>query len=143
MVLSGLALSGANRGLKGLVDENIDDGLLFSLEVLGLNLQGTRLVSLSACETGKGVTDYSEGVYGLVRAFRTAGARAVLMTLTKVGDLASREFMVEFYSRWLSSPEGTPPADALHETRIHFIGHKNPDFRKPEFWSPYVLVGGI
>lgn len=93
MVLSGLALAGANLGLKGLVDENGDDGLLYSLEVLSLNLQGTELVSLSACETGKGVTDYSEAVYGLVRAFRTAGARSVLMTLNSVEDWAARDFI--------------------------------------------------
>ncbi|MFP4349977.1 MAG: CHAT domain-containing protein, partial [Desulfococcaceae bacterium] len=138
MVLSGLALSGANLGLKGLVDPNGDDGLLYSLEALGLNLQGTELVSLSACETGKGVTDYSEGVYGLVRAFRTAGAKAVLMTLTPVGDRSSRDFMVKFYENWLTAPEGTTPAQALHETRLHFISQK----RDPAFWSPYVLVGG-
>ncbi|MCP4377153.1 MAG: CHAT domain-containing protein, partial [bacterium] len=77
MVLSGLALAGANQGLNGILDSNGDDGLLYSLEVLGLNLQGTELVSLSACETGKGVIDYSEGVYGLIRAFRTAGAKHV------------------------------------------------------------------
>jgi hypothetical protein len=57
MLLSGLALAGANLGLKDLIDENGDDGLLYSLEVLGLNLQGTELVSLSPCETGKGVVD--------------------------------------------------------------------------------------
>jgi CHAT domain-containing protein len=143
MVLSGLTLAGANLGLKGLMDENGDDGLLYSLEVLGLNLQGTELVSLSACETGQGVTDYSEGVYGLVRAFRTAGARSVLMTLSKVGDQPSRDFMVKFYETWLSAPEGTSPAEALHNTRIHFIKHTDPKYNDPSFWSPYVLVGGI
>ena len=74
-VLSGLAMANANRGLRGWTDENGEDGLLYALEVLGLNLQGTELVSLSACNTGKGVVDYSEGVYGLVRAFRTAGGK--------------------------------------------------------------------
>ncbi|MCP4379462.1 MAG: CHAT domain-containing protein, partial [bacterium] len=110
-------------------------------EVLGLNLQGTELVSLSACETGKGVIDYSEGVYGLIRAFRTAGAKHVLMTLSSVGDKAAKEFMVTFYDFWLSSGEGRSPADALHETRLYFIEHENPAYRDPEFWSPYVMVG--
>ena len=86
LLLSGLAMSGANNGLVGMVDKNGDDGFLYSIEVLGLNLQGTELVSLSACKTGDGVVDYSEGVYGLVQAFRTAGAKSVLMTLESVGD---------------------------------------------------------
>lgn len=105
--------------------------------MLSLNLQGTELVSLSACETGKGVIDYSEGVYGLIRAFRTAGAKNVLMTLSPVEDEASKEFMVKFYAIWLTSPEGTSPADAMHETRLHFIK----EGYDPAFWSPYVLVG--
>ena len=141
MALSGLALAGANLGLKGIPAETGDDGLLCSLEVLSMNLQGTELVSLSACETGKGVIDYSEGVYGLIRAFRTAGAQNVLMTLSKVGDRASRDFMVEFYERWLISPEGTPPSEALHQTRLFFMDHDSPRYRDPSFWSPYVLVG--
>ena len=141
LLLSGLALGGANRGLKGMVDEHGDDGLLYSMEVLGLNLQGTELVSLSACDTGKGVIDYSEGVYGLVRAFRTAGARSVLMTLRPIGDRSSRDFMEKFYERWLGSKEGTEPAKALHQTRLYFIVHPNEEYRKPEIWSPYVMVG--
>jgi CHAT domain-containing protein/Flp pilus assembly protein TadD len=141
MVLSGLALAGANQGLKGILDKNGDDGLLYSLEVLGLNLQGTELVSLSACETGKGVIDYSEGVYGLIRAFRTAGAKNVLMTLTPVGDEDAKVFMVKFYEKWLTAPEGTSPSEALNQTWKYFIEHTNPEYRKPGFWSPYVMIG--
>ncbi|MCI5149953.1 MAG: CHAT domain-containing protein [Candidatus Electrothrix sp. MAN1_4] len=141
LLLSGLALAGANNGLQGKLDKHGDDGLLYSLEVLGLNLQGTELVSLSACDTGKGVMDYSEGVYGLVRAFRTAGAQNVLMTLTPVGDKSSREFMETFYDNWLGSTENISPAQALHQTRLDFINHTNPAYRDPAVWSPYVLVG--
>jgi CHAT domain-containing protein len=137
LLLSGLALAGANNGLQGRVDKHGDDGLLYSLEVLGLNLHGTELVSLSACDTGKGVVDYSEGVYGLVRAFRTAGAKSVLMTLTPVGDKSSRDFMETFYDKWLSSKENISPAEALHETRLQFIRDKKP----PQDWAPFVLVG--
>ncbi|CAK8712571.1 hypothetical protein KKHLCK_01590 [Candidatus Electrothrix laxa] len=141
LLLSGLALAGANNGRQGKLDKHGDDGLLYSLEVLGLNLQGTELVSLSACDTGKGVVDYSEGVYGLVRAFRTAGAKNVLMTLTPVGDKSSREFMETFYDNWLSSEDNISPAQALHKTRLDFIHHENPAYREPAIWSPYVLVG--
>ncbi|CAK8718434.1 hypothetical protein GMJAKD_07665 [Candidatus Electrothrix aarhusensis] len=141
LLLSGLTLAGANNGLQGKLDKHGDDGLLYSLEVLGLNLQGTELVSLSACDTGKGVIDYSEGVYGLVRAFRTAGAKNVLMTLTPVGDEVSKDFMTTFYDNWLSSEDNISPAQALHKTRLDFIHHKNTAYRDPAVWSPYVLVG--
>lgn len=141
LILSGVAMTGANRGLYGLLDPNGDDGLLYSLEVIGLNLKGTELVSLSACNTGKGVIDYSEGIYGLVRAFRTAGAESVLMTLRPVGDRAARVFMEEFYDTWLSSKEGITPGEALHLTRLHFINHPKEVYQDPSFWSPYVLVG--
>jgi CHAT domain-containing protein len=137
LLLSGLALAGANDGLQGKLDKHGDDGLLYSLEVLGLNLHGTELVSLSACDTGKGVVDYSEGVYGLVRAFRTAGAKNVLMTLTPVGDESSRKFMEIFYDKWLSSEKSISPAEALHQTRLQFIRDKKP----VQDWAPFVLVG--
>jgi len=141
LLLSGLALSGANRGLKGMTDDKGDDGLLYSIEVLSMNLQGTELVSLSACDTGKGVTDYSEGVYGLVRALRTAGAQNVLMTLSPVGDLPTRKFMEKFYDIYLSSEGKLAPSEALHQTRLYFINHPNLAYRKPEIWGPYVMVG--
>jgi CHAT domain-containing protein len=143
LLLSGLTLAGANQGLKGGLDKDGNDGLLYSLEVLGLNLQGTELVSLSACDTGKGVIDYSEGVYGLVRAFRIAGAQSVLMTLRPVGDRSSREFMETFYENWLGSPDNPSPSEALHQTRLDFIRHENLAYRKPVVWSSYVMVGRL
>lgn len=79
LTLSGLALAGANQGMQGHLSTAGEDGMLYALEVQNLNLEGTELVALSACDTGKGVLDYSDGVYGLVRAFRIAGARRVLM----------------------------------------------------------------
>ncbi|GBC63785.1 CHAT domain-containing protein [Desulfonema ishimotonii] len=138
MILSGLALAGANQGIKGKTGKDSEDGILFAMEVLGLNLKGTELVSLSACDTAKGDIDYSEGVYGLVRAFRIAGAKSVLMTLWSVSDSDARKFMTKFYKNWLQQPEGTSdPAKALHETRLSYIRKK----ADPKIWAPYVLVG--
>ena len=80
---------------------------------------------------------HGEGVYGLVRALRTAGAHNVLVTLRSVGDNSAATFMRAFYSRWLSQPPGqSSPAQALDETRRHFIA-TDPDFD----WTPFVLVG--
>ncbi len=142
MALSGLALAGANLGLKGLSDPNGEDGILYAMEILGLNLNGTELVSLSACATGSGVLDYSEGIYGLVRAFRIAGAQSVLMTLKPVKDNDACKFMTAFYKNWMEQKEGAHPATALRKTKLDFINHETVErYREPEFWSPYVLVG--
>ena len=74
MLLSGVALAEANKALR----DSGEDGILYAIEAQGLNLEGTELVVLSACETAQGQIDYAEGVSGLVRAFRTAGVRYVL-----------------------------------------------------------------
>jgi CHAT domain-containing protein len=138
MVLSGVALAGANQGMTGRRSAEGEDGILYALEAQGLNLEGTELVALSACDTGKGTVDYSEGVYGLVRAFRTAGVRRVLMTLWPVDDAMARDFMTRFYAHWL--PDQGEPALALQKTRLEFLHHADPTRRDPKVWAPYVLV---
>jgi CHAT domain-containing protein/Flp pilus assembly protein TadD len=135
MMLSGLALAGSNLGHKGQKDKNNEDGILFAIEVAGLNLSGTELVVLSACDTGKGAIDYSEGVYGLVRAFRLAGAHDVMMTLWPLYDQSSSEFISHFYKTWLGSAKMTP-SKALRQTQLSFI-KQNKD---SSLWAPYVMV---
>ncbi|MFZ1413472.1 MAG: CHAT domain-containing protein [Defluviicoccus sp.] len=105
-----------------------------------MNLEGSELVVLSACDTARGSLDYSEGVYGLVRALRTAGARNVLVTLWPVNDGEARDFMVDFYKRWLSQAGRSDPARALRETRLAWLGGPDPARREPRAWAPYVLV---
>ena len=145
MTLSGLALAGANQGMQEHLNVSGDDGLLYALEVQYLNLEGTELVALSACKTGQGEVDYTEGVYGLVRAFRIAGARRVLMTLSNVDDAYTKTFMLRFYANWLTParPELNPnrdPVIALQQTRLEFLTDKDPALREPRVWAPYVLV---
>jgi len=140
MVLSGLALANANQGIQGKLDQDGEDGVLYAMEVLDLNLEGTQLVTLSACDTGQGVVDYNEGVYGLLRAFRIAGVQHILMTLRSVGDKKAYRFMLAFYLRWFESGGLEHPAKALRDTKLHFIRSQKAEERDPEFWSPYVLV---
>ena len=142
LVLSGLALAGANQGLKGKAGPDGEDGILYALEVQDLNLEDTELVTLSACDTGVGTLDYSEGVYGLVRAFHTAGARNVLMSLWPLGDRSARDFMARFYRTWLNGPKPKDLAVALRDTQLSFINDKNEPLRNPEVWAPFVLVEG-
>jgi CHAT domain-containing protein len=133
MLLSGIALAGANRELAGAGS----DGILFALEVQGLNLEGTELVVLSACDTAQGSLDYSEGVFGLARALRTAGARNVLVTLWKLNDGEARDFMVEFYKRWLAQVR-SDPAKALRDTQLSWLTQDTR--RDPRVWAPYILI---
>nr|VFJ60188.1 MAG: Tetratricopeptide repeat-containing protein [Candidatus Kentron sp. DK]VFJ61298.1 MAG: Tetratricopeptide repeat-containing protein [Candidatus Kentron sp. DK] len=139
MALSGLALAGANRALEGKLGPDGEDGILYAMEARDLNLQGTELVTLSACNTGKGEVDYSEGVYGLTRAFRIAGARNIMMTLWPVDDALGAEFMKEFYVEWLARPNQSP-AEVLHRTRLVWINSEDERRRDPRYWAPYVLV---
>jgi CHAT domain-containing protein len=133
MLLSGIALAGANREVAGTGKE----GLLFALEAEGLNLDGTELVVLSACDTAQGSVDYSEGVFGLARALRTAGARNVLVTLWPLDDGEARDFMADFYKNW-TAQEHSDPAGALRDTQRQWIRHA--DRRNPRAWAPYVLI---
>jgi CHAT domain-containing protein len=139
LTLSGLALAGANVGMKGERSPGGQDGVLYALEVLDLNLEGTDLVTLSACDTGHGEVDYSDGVYGLVRAFRIAGARNVLMTLWSLNDPLAAEFMRDFYAQWFEAPS-RDPAEALRATRLAWIKSGDPKRSDPTYWAPYVLI---
>jgi tetratricopeptide (TPR) repeat protein len=133
MLQSGVALAGANRTLP----DKDANGILFALEAQGLNLEGNELVVLSACDTAQGSLDYSEGVYGLVRALRTAGARNVLVTLWKLNDGEARDFMVAFYKNWLNQVR-SDPAKALRDTQLSYLKHDK--LRDPRVWAPYILI---
>lgn len=94
LLQSGLFFSSSiNSDMK----EGKNDGILTSAEAMELHLDSTELVVLSACETGLGEIKNEEGVYGLQRAFRVSGAKSLIMSLWRVNDEATREFMVEFY----------------------------------------------
>jgi len=133
---SGLAFSHANQGIKGVKQVDGSDGILTALEVLSLNLEGTELVTLSACETGLGDIKVGEGVYSLNRAFQEAGAKAVLSTLWSVDDEGTNQFMQRFYRRFL---QGMPAQQALQDTQTEFI--HSTEWNQPFFWATFVMTG--
>ena len=100
---SGLLFSGANNALRQgyRKAQGVDDGILTSREIAGMDLRGTDLVVLSACQTGLGEVS-GEGVFGLQRGFKKAGANALLMSLWKVNDEATSMLMSEFYKNRLT-----------------------------------------
>ena len=134
MLRSGLLLTGANRTLKGEVSTG-ENGLLSAAEASLLDLRETELVVLSACETGKGEVKNSEGVYGLRKAFSDAGAQNIIMSLWKVDDKVTQEFMTRFYQLWLN--DNTAIREAFHKTQLE-IKAKYP---QPYYWGAFILVG--
>lgn len=132
LLRSGLVLAGANT-FQGGGDE---DGVLTALEAAGLNLWGTQLVVLSACETGVGDVRSGEGVYGLRRALVLAGAQSEVMTLWKVDDTATSEVISEYYRR-LQAGEGR--TEALRQVQLEFLRRKTR--QHPFFWASLILNG--
>lgn len=100
LIRSGLALAGANGGLKS-GDTGDSDGLLTAAEILDMKLQGTELVTLSACETGLGDVQTGEGVFGLRRVITQAGAKSLVMSMWSVPDKETEELMRRFYGNLL------------------------------------------
>ena len=117
LLRSGIALAGANvrQSAGG------EDGVLTALEAAGLDLWGTKLVVLSACETGLGDVRSGEGVYGLRRALVLAGSETQVMSLWQVSDAATRDLMVEYYKR-LQAGEGR--TEALRQVQLAMIKSK-------------------
>ena len=131
LLRSGLALAGANDG--GAAQE---DGIVTALEVSGLDLTGTEMVVLSACETAVGAVVPGDGVFGLRRALTLAGARTEVMTLWKVHDEATRELMAGFYRRLI---RGEERGEALRGAQLEML-HR-PERADPFFWASFILLG--
>lgn len=137
LLLAGIALAGANRMLR----KGGEDGILYALEAQDLDLQGTELVVLSACDTAQGQIAYGDGISGLIRALRTAGARYVLVTLRPVTDRAAAAFVKRFYFHWLSQTGASDPGAALRETQREYLPARSAGSPDPT-WASFILVGG-
>ena len=138
---SGLFLAGANRKWFGeTLDKNEEDGFLTALEISSLDLRGLDLVVLSACETGKGDIR-RDGVFGLQRGFKMAGANSILMSLWKVDDAATCLLMTEFYRNWIS--EGMTKHDALVTAKQTVRSHTEKGWDKPKYWAAFILLDAV
>jgi CHAT domain-containing protein len=131
---SGLVFAGANRP-----DANPnDDGYLTAAEATAMELDGTELVTLSACETGLGGVRSGEGVYGLQRALAVAGARSTLLSLWKVADGRTATFLAKYYQR-LKDGEGR--AEALHNTQTEYRKSEDTNLNDIRVWGAFQLSG--
>ena len=166
---SGLLLAGANTALKGLpLPDGVEDGVLTAKEIAGMDLRRLDLVALSACQTGLGEIT-GDGVFGLQRGFKKAGANTLLMSLWKVDDTATQLLMTQFYKNMLSGMgkyealtaaqkylrelevEVKPEKTAFQQIMDGKDGkkEKNPGSRtvrkyaNPYYWAAFVLLDGI
>ena len=139
LILSGLALAGANRRTVAGPDE--DDGILTAEEVSSLNLRSVEWAVLSACDTGLGTVAVGEGVLGLRRAFQIAGARTVIMSLWSVDDRAARQWMEALYRARLE--RHLDSANAMREASLTFIRDRRAKGQSthPFYWATFVAAG--
>ncbi|MFL5344674.1 MAG: tetratricopeptide repeat protein [Hyalangium sp.] len=137
LLRSGLVLAGAQAPApedSGAASHSLDSALVTALELAGLNLWGTQLVVLSACDTGRGDVRLGQGVYGLRRAFVAAGAETVVMSLWEVNDETTRELMEAYYRNLLA---GQGRASALREA-MRALRLTQPH---PHYWAPFIALG--
>jgi CHAT domain-containing protein len=131
LLRSGLALAGANQGRGG-----DDDGLLTAMEVAGLDLWGTKLVTLSACDTGVGEVKNGEGVQGLRRALVLAGSESQVMSLWPVLDSTTWDLMVPYYK---ALRQGKGRSDGLRQAQLRML--RSEDCQHPFYWAAFIQSG--
>ncbi len=139
---SGLFMAGANNALKG---ENNDmwedDGILTAQEISKIDLRGVDMVVLSACETAKGDINQGEGVFGLQRGFKKAGAQSIVMSLWKVDDEATEMLMTEFYKNLCA---GQDRHEAFHMAQRYVREYRTPNgkqkFKAPSYWAGFIML---
>ena len=137
---SALVMSGGNKLLRReSISLKEDDEILTALEISNLEFKELDLVVLSACQTALGDVD-SEGVYGLQRGFKKAGANTILMSLDKVDDEATKILMVEFYRNLMS---GKTKHQSLKDAQKYLRQIDNGKYDKPEYWASFILLDGL
>jgi CHAT domain-containing protein/Tfp pilus assembly protein PilF len=139
LLLSGLLFAGANLHGEGADSAGTDDGILSAYEVSSLDLHGTELVVLSACESGLGEVMDGEGVYGLRRSFQLAGARTVISSLWPVYDKTTAQMMGNLYNS-----TGSPLFERMRSMQLEEIKKLRAAGLQdhPFLWAAFVASGG-
>jgi CHAT domain-containing protein len=150
MTRSGLLFAGANNALMGKsLPKGVDDGILTAQEIAQLDLRGLDLVVLSACQTGLGEIT-GDGVFGLQRGFKKAGAQSILMSLWKVDDAATQMLMTRFYTNLTS---GMTKRKSLIEAQRYVREYETNEttsqslptrpYSDPKYWAAFVLLDAV
>lgn len=136
---SGLLLSGAENTLFGSEAHAIEDGILTAKEISRLDFRGLALVVLSACKTALGDVS-GDGVFGLQRGFKKAGAQTLVMSLWEVDDEATRLMMTEFYRNLI---DGQKKREAFLNAQKRLRQYDKGQYDKPEYWAAFIMLDGI
>lgn len=136
LLMSGVVLynGGELLSMNNINSINREDGILTAYEAMNLSLDKTELVVLSACETGLGEVKVGEGVYGLQRSFTVAGAKSIIMSLSKVSDEVTLKLMENFYTNWLQSGN---KRDAFIKAKKDLMK----EYPDPKYWGAFVMIG--
>ena len=134
---SGLLMAGVNVLKDQDLPMEADDGILTAQEISRLDLRGLDLVVLSACKTGNGDINQGEGVFGLQRGFKKAGAQTLVMSLWEVADDATQILMTAFYDNLL---KGQSKRNAFHNAQQHLRTVDNGQYDHPQFWAAFILL---
>jgi CHAT domain-containing protein len=139
LVFSGLALAGANQRENATGQH--EDGVLTAEEIASLDLRGVEWVVLSACQTAVGEVRPREGVLGLQRAFRVAGAGTLIMSLWSVDDAATREWMRRVYA---ARADGLSTAESCRRASTESLSRRRREggSTHPFYWGAFVAAGG-
>lgn len=136
LVESGLAVAGANLRDPG---TTVNLGYITAEELVGLDLDKCEMMTLSACETGRGQEITGQGVLGLRSAIMSCGVRSILMSMWKVSDDSTSKLMNEFYNNlWTKHMS---KSEALRQAQLSMMHDPNPALRNPLHWGAWVLVG--
>lgn len=140
MARSGLLFAGANTSLRGVaLPKNVDDGILTAQEISQLDFRGMDIVVMSACQTGLGDIT-GDGVFGLQRGFKKAGARTLMMSLWKVDDQATHLLMDEFYRQLTHSKS---KHDAFTAAQRYLRTTADGKYSAPRFWAAFILLDAV
>ena len=141
MLRTGLLLSGAQRALMNdSIPNNVEDGILTAYEIAHVDLTNLDIAVLSACQTALGDVS-TDGVAGLQRGFKQAGAKSILMSLWKVDDEATCVLMTEFYRNWIA--EGKTKHDALEAAKQTVRSYKEKGWDDPKYWAAFILLDAL
>ena len=136
MQRAGVTLAGAEDTWNGSkTPDETDDGILTANEVAQIDLSGTQLVTLSACETALGNYNF-EGVFGLPRGFKQAGVKSLLVSLWSVNDKSTAMLMTAFYRYWTQGA-------TKHEAFRKAVADVRKDYPAPYYWAPFLLLDAI